>query len=169
MQLFTELLDWIACGSLRCFYQLFEPSFWWYSITTEDPLVSKWCNNKFLHLFHWRNKLIYILNGLRVSSIFSKCFCVCVCVCVCVNYSLKLGESVDPSRSKKTVNMLLWFAGGGHIYRLVPWLHAKPKQPAAGWRCFTEEINALKRLECSDHPLLLPSYCGALFFVASHP
>ncbi len=56
---------WITCGLLWCFYQLFELSFWRHPFTA-DPLVSKWYN-----LFWWRNKPIYILQGLRVKHIFS--------------------------------------------------------------------------------------------------
>ncbi len=57
---------WIACGLLWCFYQLFGLSFWRHPFTAEDPLVSKWCNT-FLQIW-WRNKLIYILYGLRVTT-----------------------------------------------------------------------------------------------------
>ncbi len=35
-----------------------------HSLTAEDPLVNSWCNATFLR---W-NKLIYILDGLRVST-----------------------------------------------------------------------------------------------------
>ncbi len=38
------------CGLLRCFYQLFGLSFWRHPFTTEDPLVSKWCNVNFLQI-----------------------------------------------------------------------------------------------------------------------
>ncbi len=55
MQLFTSQdMNWcnwvvlITCGLLWCFYQLFELSFWWHPFTTDDPLVSKWCNATFL-------------------------------------------------------------------------------------------------------------------------
>ncbi len=40
-------------------------SFWWHPFTAEDPLVSKWCNSKFLA---WRNKHIYILHDLTKSK-----------------------------------------------------------------------------------------------------
>ncbi len=46
----------IICGLLWCFYQLFGLSFWRHPFTAEDPL------------FLWRNKLIYILDDLRVST-----------------------------------------------------------------------------------------------------
>ncbi len=54
---------WIICGLLWCFYQLFGLSFWRHPFTAEHPLVSKW----FLKIW-CRNKLIYILDGLRVST-----------------------------------------------------------------------------------------------------
>ncbi len=41
---------WVACGLLRCFYQLFGLSFWRHPFTAEDPLVSNWCNAKCLAL-----------------------------------------------------------------------------------------------------------------------
>ncbi len=56
---------WIICGLLWCFYQLFGLSFWWHPFTAEDPLVSKWWNATFIW---WRNKLIYILDDLTVST-----------------------------------------------------------------------------------------------------
>ncbi len=58
---------WITCGLLWCFYQLFGLSFWRHPFTAEDPLVSKWCNATFLQTW-WRNKLIYILDELRLSK-----------------------------------------------------------------------------------------------------
>ncbi len=42
-------------------------SFWRHPFTAEDPLLSKWCNATFLQIW-WRNKLIYILDGLKVST-----------------------------------------------------------------------------------------------------
>ncbi len=39
---------WVACGLLWCFYQLF--GLWRHPFTTEDPLVSKWCNATFLQI-----------------------------------------------------------------------------------------------------------------------
>ncbi len=56
---------WITCGLLWCFYQLFGLSFWRHPFTAEDPSVSKWWNATFLQIW-WRNKLIYILDGLKV-------------------------------------------------------------------------------------------------------
>ncbi len=51
------------------FYQLFGFLFWRHPFTAEDPLVSKWCKAKFVpNLCWWRNKLIYILDDLRVST-----------------------------------------------------------------------------------------------------
>ncbi len=42
-------------------------SFWRHPFTAEDPLVRKWCNATFLQIW-WRNKLICILDGLRMST-----------------------------------------------------------------------------------------------------
>ncbi len=61
----TDGLEW--CGLLWCFYQLFGLSFWRHPFTAEDPLVSNWCNATFLQIW-WRNKLIYIFDGLRTSK-----------------------------------------------------------------------------------------------------
>ncbi len=58
---------WITCGLLWCFYQLFGLSFSRHPFTAEDSLLSKWCNDTFLQIW-WGNKLIYILDGLRVST-----------------------------------------------------------------------------------------------------
>ncbi len=74
------LTDWVlwirqwCIVLLWCFHQLFGLSFWRHPFTVEDPLVSKWFNDKFvaLDLFQWRSKLIYILNGLRVSTFSAK-------------------------------------------------------------------------------------------------
>ncbi len=67
---------WITCGLLWCFYQLFGLSFWRHPFTAEHPLVSKWCNATFLQIW-WRNKLILILDDLRVST-FSANFHFCL-------------------------------------------------------------------------------------------
>ncbi len=57
MQLFTSQdvnlwtgVVWIVCGLLWCFYQLFGFSFWRHPFTAEHPLVSKWCNAKYLQI-----------------------------------------------------------------------------------------------------------------------
>ncbi len=49
-------------------------SIWWHPFTAEK--VSKWCNATFLQIWRrnklkiwWRNKLIYILDGLRVLRV----------------------------------------------------------------------------------------------------
>ncbi len=47
------------------FYQLFGLSFRRHPFTAEDTLMSKWCNATFLQIW-WRNKLISILDGLRI-------------------------------------------------------------------------------------------------------
>ncbi len=41
-------LEW--CVLLWCFYQLFGLSFWRHPFTAEDPLLSKWCNARFLQI-----------------------------------------------------------------------------------------------------------------------
>ncbi len=58
---------WITCGLMWCFYQLFGLSFWWHPFTAEHPLMRHWCRDTFLQTW-WRNKLIYIFDGLRVST-----------------------------------------------------------------------------------------------------
>ncbi len=58
---------WITCGLLCCFYQLFRLSFWRHPFTAEDPMVSKWCDAKFLQIFSDEEKLIYMV-GLSVST-----------------------------------------------------------------------------------------------------
>ncbi len=58
---------WITCGLLWCFYRMFGLSFWRHPFTAEDPLVRKWWNATFLQIW-WRNKLVCISDGLRVSK-----------------------------------------------------------------------------------------------------
>ncbi len=58
---------WITCGLLWCFYQLFGLSFWRHPFTAEHPLLRQWCNDTFLQIW-WRNKLILILDALRVRT-----------------------------------------------------------------------------------------------------
>ncbi len=45
-------LEWRGLPVDYCdiFYQLFGLSFWRHPFTVEDPLVSKWCNAKFLQI-----------------------------------------------------------------------------------------------------------------------
>ncbi len=74
---------WITCVLLWCFYQLFGLLFWRHPFTAEDPLVSKWCNAKFLQICFDEEKLIHILDGLRVSIFLAK-------LNFLVNYSFKL-------------------------------------------------------------------------------
>ncbi len=72
MNFFTALHRTLAGGLELCgllvdycsFYKLSELSFWRHPFTAEDPLLSKW-NEQFIYQ-NW-SKLIYILNGLRVS------------------------------------------------------------------------------------------------------
>ncbi len=65
LQMLTDGLE--CCGLLSCFYQLFGLSFWRHPFTVEHPLLSKWCNATFLQIW-WSSKLIYILDGLRMST-----------------------------------------------------------------------------------------------------
>ncbi len=58
---------WITCGLLWCFYQLFGLSFWRHPFTAKHPLLRHWCRDTFLQTWS-RNKLILILDGLRVST-----------------------------------------------------------------------------------------------------
>ncbi len=62
-----QLILWITCGLLWCFYQLFRLSFWRHPFTAEHPLLSKWCNDTFLQIW-WRNKRIHVLDDLRVRT-----------------------------------------------------------------------------------------------------
>ncbi len=60
---------WITCVLLWCFYQLFGLSFWRHPFTAEHPLLSKWCKRYISpNLFWWRNKFIYILDGLCIRK-----------------------------------------------------------------------------------------------------
>ncbi len=66
--LHNVLIDGLeSFGLLWCFYQLFGLSFWRHPFTAEDPLVSKSCNARFSKSVWWVNKLIYILDSLRVN------------------------------------------------------------------------------------------------------
>ncbi len=81
--LVVAFFDWKGCltnmqsdqtsfsfsGSLSCFYQLFGVSFWRHPFTAEYPLVQ---NAKFPKSW-WRNKLIYILDDLRVHTFSANC------------------------------------------------------------------------------------------------
>ncbi len=52
---------WITCD---VFIRL---SFWRHPFTAEHPLLRHWCSDTFLQIW-WRNKLILILDVLRVST-----------------------------------------------------------------------------------------------------
>ncbi len=41
--------------------------FWRHPFTAEHPLLRHWCNAAFLQLW-WRNKLLHLLDGLRLST-----------------------------------------------------------------------------------------------------
>ncbi len=76
---------WITCELLWCFYQLFGLSFWRHPFTAEDPLVSKWCNAKFLQIcFDEQTKSSTSMAWGWANFHF------------CVNYSFKLKMSVFP-------------------------------------------------------------------------
>ncbi len=59
---------WISCGLLWCYYQLFGLLFWRHPFTAEDPLVSKWCNAKFLKICSDEELII-----LRMSKTVTNC------------------------------------------------------------------------------------------------
>ncbi len=105
---------WIIWGLLWCFYHLFGLSFWRHPFTAEDPLMSKWCDATFLQNW-WRNKLIYILDGLRGIH-FQQIFIFCVnCSFICTVFVFFLVnvllltwfENMDPA-----VWMLYWCCYG---------------------------------------------------------
>ncbi len=63
-ELYFSQKQWFQVKSIfmmayKHYLWIIELSFWRHPFTAEDPLVSTWCNAK------WRNKLIYILDGLR--------------------------------------------------------------------------------------------------------
>ncbi len=65
-------MDWSHVDYLLWYFnQLFELSFWRHPFTAEYPLVSKWCNAKFLQICSNEEKLIYILDGLEGEYNFS--------------------------------------------------------------------------------------------------
>ncbi len=51
---------------LECCDVFIRLSFWRHPFTAEHPLLRHWCRDKFLQTL-WRNKLILILNGPRIS------------------------------------------------------------------------------------------------------
>ncbi len=67
--------------------------------TAEDPLVSKWCSATFLQIW-WRNKLIYILDGLRLSTFLAN-------VHFWVNYSF-LSVWRSHLNKYKSQNVMFW-------------------------------------------------------------
>ncbi len=65
-------MDW-SCVYYLWIIEVFLSAVWTLILTApipgEDPLVSNWCNAKFLQIcFDEENKLIYILDDLRVSK-----------------------------------------------------------------------------------------------------
>ncbi len=63
--LHKNLIDGLELCGLLVDYVMFLSAVWTHPFTVEELLVSKWCNATFL--FSWRNKLIYILDGLQVN------------------------------------------------------------------------------------------------------
>ncbi len=57
-------MDWCGVDYCDVFIRL---SFWRHPFTAEHPLLRHWCSDTFLQIW-WRNKLILILNGLRMST-----------------------------------------------------------------------------------------------------
>ncbi len=57
-------MDWSYNWIYNVFNQLFELSFWRHPFTSEDPLVSKWCNAKFSKICSNQET---ILDALKVS------------------------------------------------------------------------------------------------------
>ncbi len=83
---FTGESNIVDRGFLWCYRHLnFLPthsfmgaSFWRHPFTADavNPLVSKWCNAKFLQILH-NEERICILNGLRVSRFFRTFLVIC--------------------------------------------------------------------------------------------
>ncbi len=99
-------MEW--CGLLWCFYQLFGLLFWRHPFTAEHPLLTKWCSATFLQIW-WRHKLIYILDGLRVSTSSANfhfgdlfIFCVCFIILPCLS-------SYSPVYFCKCITANIWF------------------------------------------------------------
>ncbi len=57
-----------SCGLLVYYYDVVISSFWRHPFTADYPLVSKWCNAKFLQICSDEETLIYILDSLGVSK-----------------------------------------------------------------------------------------------------
>ncbi len=100
---------WITCGLLWCFYQLFGLSFWRHPFTAEDPLLSKRCNVNFSKPVQM-NKLIYILDDLRVNT-FSANFECCVNYSFMVKYeSAELQCGLFSKESYYVIFLIFWFS-----------------------------------------------------------
>ncbi len=52
----TDRLEW--CGLFWCFYHPFGLSFWRHPFTADDPLMSRWCNAKFLQILRIQGEKI---------------------------------------------------------------------------------------------------------------
>ncbi len=64
--LLHQVLEW--CGLLV----MFLSTLFWRHITAEHPLLRHWCSDTFLQIW-WRNKLILIMDGLKVSTFSAFC------------------------------------------------------------------------------------------------
>ncbi len=99
---------WITCGLLWCFISCLD------SHSDGTHSLSKWCDAKFLQIW-WRNKLIYILDGLVVRTFSAN-------LNFWVNYSFKF----CPNSSAfwwKTENKHLYFPSimfGDQLCRIRP-------------------------------------------------
>ncbi len=115
---------------LWCFYQLFGLSFWRHPFTAEHPLLRQWCDATFLQIW-WRNKLILILDGLRMST-FSALFH------FWLNYSYNVSRS---SRTKRicfhTVVFLHTVFTGEVFYDAVVNTYSAFAHSALIWPAFT--------------------------------
>ncbi len=98
------------------FYQLFGLSFWRHPFTAEDPLVSMWCNAKFLQICS-DEETNCILNGLRyILSTFS------------TNFHFRVNYSFKTSRT----DLIYWYTNDflptyiylditGCVYKTTQW------------------------------------------------
>ncbi len=88
---------WITCV-LWCLYELFRLSFWRHPFTAEDPLVSKWCNLKFLqiHLGWPEGEYIFIFGSTIPLRVKNKPYLRC-----CTLVQVDKGASGDRSNGRR--------------------------------------------------------------------
>ena len=82
----------------------------------------------FIFLFQIKMELhIFLLTW--ICSLWYICMCVCVCVCVCVP-SIKVGEILGQSRSKKLINFQIRPSHKEHQFHssLVCWINTEDKK-----------------------------------------